>query len=91
MYKRIAMFLVMLIVVMNVVIAFAQDMDAKYWDKNAIIPAEYGKLIQVNSGSNSQILYFEANDGTIRLVEICVYDYTTYYVGKFRQIAIKRR
>ena len=81
-------FLLVVIFMLFGIKAFADNgYDPQAWDKNGVIPQEYGKLVQVRDN----YLYFEANDGTIRIIEIAVWDGTTYYISKSMKIEIKRK
>jgi hypothetical protein len=50
---------------------------------NQPIPKEYGRLVNViGMGRSACLLFFEANDGTIRTVRLQVQDKTHYRVCK---------
>jgi len=62
-------------------------LDPKYWEKNGAIPKEYGRLVQVRD----KWMFFEADDGTIRIVEFSIWDKTTHYISKVQNNVIKRK
>jgi hypothetical protein len=53
------------------------------------IPKEYGRLVSVDRSAEGPVLYFEAEDGTIRIV---IADYGTNYGSlRFRAITVPRQ
>lgn len=82
--------LVVAFLLISVCSAFAEP-QAEYWEKNALIPKEYGRLIEIRD----KWMFFEANDGTIRIIAYQIWDENTYYIGRpgtgVMNIVIKRK